>query len=78
MNLLKFFHIPVFILSFVIGLYYIYLNTNPIRKIIVYPTPDNLDKILYRDKSQACFTYNQETVKCPTNKDDIFQIPTQT
>lgn len=78
MNPLKFIHIPIFIISFAVGVFYIYINTSPVRKIIVYPTPDNLNKILYRDKSDACFTYEQEKIKCPSNKDQIFQIPTQT
>lgn len=78
MNLFNFFNIPIFLIAFSIGIFYIYIHTSSTRKIIVYPTPDNLDKIQYRDKSDACFTYTQEKVKCPTNKSDIFQIPTQT
>lgn len=78
MNALKFINIPILIIAFAIGVFYIYVNTSPARKIIVYPGPDNLDKILYRDKSESCFTYEQEKVKCPANKDNIFQIPTQT
>lgn len=75
--MLQFINIPVFLISFAIGVFVVYITMSPTRKIIVYPTPDNIDKIMYKDATDACFTYKQEKVKCPANKENLFQIPEQ-
>ena len=76
-NPFKFINIPVFIIALALGIFAVYVTTSPMRKIIVYPTPDNIDKLLYKDMTDSCFTYTQEKVKCPANKDEIYQIPVQ-
>ena len=39
--------------------------------IYVYPTPDNQNKILYKDKTDNCFKFNAEEVECPDDKTKI-------
>jgi len=77
MNLLKFINIPIFLLSLVFGLFAVYITMPDTRTILVYPTPENIDLIQYRDKTGSCFHYKQNGVECPNNASDISKIPTQ-
>jgi hypothetical protein len=78
MNLLKFIHIPTFALSILFGLILVYIfNQNQIRKIYVYPTPENVKKLQYKDATNNCFEFRQKEVNCPLNKDNISTIPVQ-
>lgn len=76
---MKFFHfinIRVMILSFVLGLLAIYIVMPESKTIIVYPTPDNVDKIQYKDDAANCFSLKQEEVACPM-LGNIQHIPMQ-
>ena len=47
------------------------------RKIYVYPTPENVDKIQYRDKTNTCFSMKQTEVQCPKDESKITKIKAQ-
>ena len=47
------------------------------RKIYVYPTPENINILQYKDKTDTCFTFQQKDVECPKNEKDIFIISPQ-
>jgi hypothetical protein len=47
------------------------------KTIYVYPTPENIDKILFRDKADNCFQFSEEIVECPKDKNKIFTVPIQ-
>ena len=66
---------PLFILSLSIGLFFVYITVPPLQKIVVYPTPDNINKILYKDKSGTCHKFLPKIVQCPTDKTKIKQYP---
>ena len=74
--LLKFVNVPVFILSLAIGLFFVYIYAPDSRTIYVYPTPDNVDMVQYKDVLGNCFYYHQERVKCP-KESEIQTIPPQ-
>lgn len=74
---MKFINFPIFLLSLALGLLFVYLSNPDVKKIVVYPTPDNLDSIQYQDKSSNCFKANAEEVSCPTDSSKIFDIPLQ-
>lgn len=74
---MKFINFPIFLLSLALGLLFVYLSNPDVKKIVVYPTPDNLDSIQYKDKSSNCFKANAEEVSCPTDSSKIFDIPLQ-
>jgi len=77
MNLLKYINIPVFIISLTLGVFFVYITTNNNRKIIVYPTHENVHLLQFRDKTNNCFTVKETEVKCPTNPNAISKIPAQ-
>ena len=77
-QLSKFIHVPVFIVSVIIGCIGVYLiGQGEMRKIYVYPTPENIDLIQYKDVTETCFEFVQNEVQCPVNKNQISKIPAQ-
>ena len=77
MNLLKYINIPVFIISLTLGVFFVYITTNNNRKIIIYPTHENVHLLQFRDKTNNCFTVKETEVKCPTDPNAISKIPAQ-
>ena len=77
MNLLKFINIPVFIISLAFGIFAVYITAPTQRKIIVYPTPENVHILQFRDKTNTCFSPIQTQVTCPKNESEISRMPVQ-
>ena len=69
--------IPIFLISFTIGLFFIYVLGPEMKTIYIYPTPENVDKILFRDKASNCFQFEEEIVECPKDSSLISSIPIQ-
>ena len=69
---------PAFIVSFAIGVFYIYISLPNRRVVTVYPTQDNESYFNFRDKAHNCFRFEQEMKACPANDDDLKTIPMQT
>ena len=76
-KLTKYISIPIFILSLAIGIFIVYMTTDENRVIYIYPTPENVDLMLYRDKANQCFAFEQTEVTCPRNPMNIAKIPIQ-
>lgn len=77
MGIFKYVNFPVFIISLVLGILAVFI-TVPDKKIIyVYPTPENIALLQYRDKADNCFSYKETEVDCPSNVKDISKIPSQ-
>jgi hypothetical protein len=62
--MLKYINIPVFLVSFAIGVFAVYITVPDKKEITVYPTPDNVNYLQYKDKAGNCFQYNQTKTKC--------------
>jgi hypothetical protein len=75
---LKLFSFPVFLISFSIGVLVVYLTSPPPREIMVYPTPENVGDLLYRDKAQSCFRFTPKEVQCPKDETHIKKVGPQT
>jgi hypothetical protein len=76
--LLNYISIPVFLVSFAIGLFFVYILGPEIKTIFIYPSPENVDKILFKDKAENCFSFEEEIVQCPKDESLISKIPIQT
>ena len=77
MGFFKFINIPIFLISLAFGIFAVYITMPDTRKIYVYPTPENVSMLQYKDKADACFSFKQEEVKCPKNESEISRIPVQ-
>jgi hypothetical protein len=55
----------------------VYFTMPDMRIIYVYPTPENIGKIQYKDNADNCFNFKQREVPCPKNESDISIIPIQ-
>lgn len=74
---LKYISIKIFITSLAIGLLYVYLFNPDPTVIYVYPTPDNVGQVEYKDKANNCFQFEANEVTCPKDKSKIKTIPVQ-
>jgi len=74
MSVLKYINIPVFIISLAVGLFFVYIYQAEKRVVYVYPTPDNIDFIQYKDAAGTCYKAKQEEVKCSK---DAVTVPAQ-
>ena len=75
--LTKYVNIPVFLISFAFGVFAVYVTLPDVKKIMVYPTPDNIDYIQYKDKANNCFRFRESKVKCPVHEKMISEVPVQ-
>tara|TARA_Y100001980_G_C14543772_1_gene322643 strand:+ start:1070 stop:1303 length:234 start_codon:yes stop_codon:yes gene_type:complete len=73
----KFINFKIFLISLTIGLFIVYLTNEKPNIIYVFPTPDNYDKITYKDKANNCYKFDVNEIQCPNNKKEILTIPPQ-
>jgi len=64
----------VFIISFCIGIFVVYLSEPPRKIIIKHPRPND-DKTIYHDDSNNCYKYKTIEVQCPSDKSLILDHP---
>lgn len=77
MGLFKYINFPIFLVSLAFGLFAVYVTMPDTRKILVYPNPENISILQYRDKTNSCFSLKQQEVTCPTNESEITKVPVQ-
>jgi hypothetical protein len=66
--LTKYINIPVFIVSFAFGIFAVYVTLPDTKRILVYPSPDNIGLVQYKDKANNCFRFRETSVSCPKDK----------
>jgi len=67
----------VFMVSFAIGLFFVYIYGPEMKKIYIYPSPENIDKVIFKDKADNCFSFQANEVECPKNNSILSKIPLQ-
>ena len=72
------FNVIAFIISFCVGLVYIYFTNNEQKVIIKYPTPMNVGKTVYKDDNGVCYKYHIKKVECPEDTTKIKNVDIQT
>ena len=76
--LLNYISLPIFLVSFAVGLFFIYILGPEMKTIYIYPSPENVNKVLFKDKADNCFYFEEEVVECPKDESLISHIPNQT
>ena len=77
MNLSQYINLPVFLISFIFGILIVCFLVPQSKHIYVYPTPDNVDVLQYKDAAGECFEFEKKHVECPRDKTKIEKIPIQ-
>ena len=70
----KYISLPHFIISLALGLLFVYLSSPKPTVIFVYPTPNNINNIEYKDNADTCFKFDANEVSCSK---DAKTIPIQ-
>ena len=71
----KYVDLKVFIISLAVGLFLVYIYHPQDTVVYVYPTPENAGNIIYRDKANTCYKFEEQQVTC--NQSNIKEIPLQ-
>jgi len=61
---MKYISITALVISFLIGIIFMYLSKPELKTIHISPNPDNCKKNKYQDKAGNCFTYEAKEVSC--------------
>jgi hypothetical protein len=69
--------LPIFLISFAIGILFVYILGPDMKVVHVYPTQENVDRILFKDHADNCFQFKQTVVECPEDESKISSIPIQ-
>ena len=67
----------VFFISFLLGLFFLYILGTQHKIVYVYPTLTNSSDVLFKDKAGQYFRFKSKEVECPNDTTTIKQIPIQ-
>jgi len=61
----------LFLGSFVVGMVFVYLSPVEHKTIFVFPSPDNIKRVQYKDKAEQCFDLSAKLVDCTKGAKNI-------
>ena len=64
MFIFKYISLPAFIISLAFGLFFVYAYGADMKTVYVYPTPENVDRLLFQDGAKNCFSMQAKEVEC--------------
>ncbi len=77
MSILQYISIPVFLISFIVGIVSIFLFGPETKTVRVYPSLDNYKDLIYQDNASQCFSMSPVAGDCPSNAAKIQDVPIQ-
>jgi hypothetical protein len=77
LQVFKYFNLKFLILGILFGVLAVHFSDNEKRVIHVYPTPENVDVIQFKDSADNCFNFENIIVDCPSESNKINTIPVQ-
>ena len=77
MNIQKYIDLKIFIITFAIGLFCVYILGPEKKTVYIYPNPKNINDFIVQDKTNNCFQYKYKEVTCPMNPFSIKETPIQ-
>lgn len=73
----KYIDLKYFLISLCIGFFFVYIFTPYPDVVVIYPTPENAGKVIYRDTADVCYKYKATEVSCPDDKKKIVDTKIQ-
>lgn len=62
-------------LGLVIGILGIFCMKPMMVPTMKYPTPETVDKLIYKDKNGICYKYTTKEVNCDSNESKLKSFP---
>jgi hypothetical protein len=64
-----------FIISFAVGILFVYIITPPPEIVLKFPSPYNAGNVTYKDKGETCYKYRADTVSCTKTDKKVLPQP---
>lgn len=64
-----------FLAGLVVGIVGIYFMKPTMVSTMKYPTPDSVEKLIYKDKNGICYKYTTKEVNCDSNENRLKTFP---
>lgn len=64
---MKYINLPVFLISLAAGLFFVYMTNSPGQDIFVFPNPDTINNVQYKDKTNTCFEFREREIPCTSD-----------
>jgi hypothetical protein len=76
MNIFRYINLYVFLITFALGIFAVYIFSDPNKHVMVYPTHENAHLLQYKDQANNCFSIEETEVPCP-RQNEISTVPPQ-